>query len=656
MLGSLRGFINTTVGKVMALLILIVAGLAFALGDITGSRGMSGGAGGSGETLVTIGGEKIASDQFGADTQRLFDQNRQQFPQLQMAEFIAKGGFDQPLITRTNTLAIVAFAESIGIRIGKNLVDSEIAQIPAFRGLDGKFDKNAYLQTLQQQGLTDRQVHDEIGQSILVRMLVGPLTRESMGAPPVAVNYATPYASMLLEKRTGTVAFISTRAIPEGAPVTDAEARDYYKRNLARYTLPERRVVRYAEVKFADVRAKATPTDAEVAQAYAQSKDKFAASETRDIRQVVVADKAGADALAAKVRGGTAIDAAAKAIGLDAQTLTAQKKADYAAQAGTPVADQVFGAPAGAVIGPLRTPLGWAVIKLDKVTAIAGKSADQARPELIKTLTDQKATVAINDLHEKIANLIASSTPLEEIARQLGLTLTATPALDAQGADPAAAAPAKPDDRIAPLVGLGFATTVDDDPQMIQSAQDGSFYLAKLDKVIPASAKPLAAVADQVKKDFVVDRQVRQGRTVAQGVVDRVNKGMPLGTALAGTGLRLDPTKPLSGNRAQLVTTQRPPQPLILLFSMPARTAKLLQAPYKGGWFVVVADTITRGDARGQPDLVKKMRGDLGRALGNEYSQQLARAIRDQVGVKRDEAAIGRLKATLAGGGGAAEQ
>lgn len=655
MLGIFRGFLKSRFGVIVTFIVLGVIALAFGLSDIAGSRGAAGG--GNSDTLVTIGGGTVTAEDAKADTQRLFESNRQQFPQLQMAEFIAKGGFDQPLAQRINALALVAFAEGMGMRVGKGLVDSEIAQIGAFKGLDGKFDKNAYLQVLQQQRLTDREVHEQIGRDILARLVIGPLVPQSLGAAPVAADFATPYASMLLERRTGTIAFISTRAIPAGAPVTDAEAKDYYTRNVARYTVPERRVVKYAEIKFADLRAKAVPSDAEIAQAYAAQKDKFAPTETRDIRQVVVLDKAGAEALAAKVRGGTPIEAAAKAIGLDAGLLANQSRAAYAAQSSPAAADQVFAAVSGAIVGPLQTPLGWTVIQLEKITKVPGKSLDQAKPELVKALGDQKTAVAINDLHEKIADLIAKSTPLDDIARQLGLTLQATPAVDAQGLDPdAAAAPAKPDPKIAALAALGFAAKPDDDPQMAQSAQDGSFILAKLDKVVPATPRPLNTVADQVKKDFLVDRQVRDGRVVAQGVTDKVNKGVPLAQALAETRLSLDATKPLAGNRAQFFTAQRSPQPLILLFSMPVRTAKLLQAPYKGGWFVIVADSVTRSDARSQPAIIDKMRTGLARSLGEEYSQQFMRAVRQQVGVKRNEAAIGKLRATLGGPGDATEQ
>ena len=63
----------------------------------------------------------------------------------------------------------------------------------------------------------------------------------------------------------------------------------------------------------AQVKAQAVPTDAEIAAQYQQDRARYAPTEKRTITQVVVADQAGAAAIAAKVKAGTAIADAARA-------------------------------------------------------------------------------------------------------------------------------------------------------------------------------------------------------------------------------------------------------------------------------------------------------------------------------------------------------
>ncbi|MEO5494701.1 MAG: SurA N-terminal domain-containing protein [Sphingomonas sp.] len=652
MLGIFRGFLNSKVGLIITFVVLGLIALAFGLGDVTGLRSQALNGGPTGSTLVTIGKESVSANEMKTNVERMVAAYRQQYPQLTMEEFIAKGGFDQPFENRINSTALAQFGESQGMRVGRALADTEITSQAQFKGLDGKFDRNLYKQFLAQQRMGDGELHAEIARNMLAQLVIGPLLPQSAGRPIAPVSIATPYAAMLLEKRTGTVAFIDTKKVPVGPPVTDAEATDYYNRNLARYTVPERRSVRYATVSIADLRAKSAPTDAEVAKAYQAAAANFAPTETRTMRQVVLLDQKSAEALAAKVRAGTAIDVAAKAVGLDAATLADQSKTAYAGQTTPAIADQVFSAASGAVIGPVRTPLGWAVIHLDKITKVPGKTLDQAKPDLVKALTDQKTALAASALRAQISDAIANNATLDEIAQKMGLALQSSPALDAQGNDPDAKTPppAQPDPVRLALSAVAFQAEPDDDPQLAPTDKDGGFALVKLEKIIPAAPRPLASVIDEVKSNFIVDRQVQTGRTIATGVMNKVNKGVKLAQALAETGLKLDATKPMAANRGQLFTS-KPQPPIILMFSMPQGTAKMIQAPYKGGWFVVVTDTVERGDARGKPDIVAKMRSDLGATAADEYAQQFVRAVRNQVGVKRNDAAINAMRADLLGQG-----
>ncbi|MBN8815073.1 MAG: SurA N-terminal domain-containing protein [Sphingomonas sp.] len=654
MLGIFRGFLNSKVGLIITFAVLGIIALAFGLGDVTGLRSNAVNGGPTGSTLVTIGKEAVTSTEIRANTERTINAYRQQYPQLTMEEFITKGGFDGPFENRINSTALALFGESQGMRVGRALADTEITSQPQFKGLDGKFDRELYKQFLAQQRMGDAELHTEIGRNMLAQLVIGPMLPQATGTLAAPASIATPYASMLLEKRTGTVAFIDTKKIPQGAPVTDAEAAAYYKANIDRYTVPERRSVRYATVSIADLRAKSAPTDAEIAKAYTAAAATFAPTEKRSMRQVVLLDQKSADALAAKVRSGTPIEAAAKAVGLDAGLLADQTKAAYAAQTSAAIADQLFAANEGAVIGPVKTALGWAVIHLEKITKVPGKTLEQAKPDLVKTLTDQKTAVAASALRAQISDAIANNATIDEIAQKLSLTLQSSPALDAQGNDPDTKTPppAQPDPLRAVLSAVAFQADVEDNPQIAPVDKEGGFALVKLDKVVPAAPRPLASVIDEVKKNFIVDRQVRAARDVATAVRDKVGKGTPLAKALAETGIAFDATKPITGTRGQLVGTNKPDRGLILLFNTPQGAAKVLEAPYKGGWFVIVTDSIQRGDARQKPDEIKRLQAYLGGQAADEYAQQFVRAVRNQVGVKRNDAAINALRAELLGQGG----
>jgi peptidyl-prolyl cis-trans isomerase D len=650
MLTFIRKIIFSRIGALVTLIIVALIGIAFGLGDVTGLRSTALSAQNS-TTAATVGNDNLSVADVRNSTDGLLAMYRNQAPQLTIADFVARGGLDGPLESRLTSMAMEQFAHSQGIRVGKSLIDNQIASIPGVRGLDGKFDKDNYDRLLQMLKLNDQQMHDQMGRDLITQLMLGPIAPNTTDKLKGPAGMATSYASMLLEKRSGTVAFVDTRKMPAGASIADPEATAYYKRNITRYSIPQRRSASYVVVTLDELKKRAAPTDNEIAAAYQAQKARFQAGETRSLKQVVLQDQKAANDLAAKVRGGTAIDAAAKALGLAAGAINDVNKTTYAGQSTPALADQVFGAAQGAVIGPVKTPLGWVVAHLDKITQVAGKTLDQAKPDLTKELTDQKLGAVAQALRDQIDDAITKRQTLDQIAATLKLPVQTAAPLTVNGTDPTSTAPVKPDPNQTAIYQTAFQSQPDDDAQMVPYGQDGSFAIAKLDKIFPAAARPFATVADQVRKDITIERQVKAARDIANGIVGKVNKGVPLAQAMAESGIKLDGTKPVSANRAQLVAAKQAPGWLALLFSKPKGSASLVEAPYKGGWFVIVVDTVEKGNAAGNAQLIDKTRGDLGATMGDEYRQQFARAIRDKIGVKKNDAAIETLRRDLLGQG-----
>ncbi|MCF7643728.1 peptidylprolyl isomerase, partial [Acinetobacter johnsonii] len=75
----------------------------------------------------------------------------------------------------------------------------------------------------------------------------------------------------------------------------DKALNAYYVSHRARYLVPQRRVVRYATVMPDQIRAQQTASEAEIADAYKKAGTRFAATEKRGVRQLVVLDQATAN-------------------------------------------------------------------------------------------------------------------------------------------------------------------------------------------------------------------------------------------------------------------------------------------------------------------------------------------------------------------------
>lgn len=648
MLSILRRLTQSKIGLTVTMIALVIIALAFAAGGMS-TFGGGGGAAASGDTIATVGKIKISADDLKTEVQNEVNAYRQQNPQLTTAQYIQGGGFDATVDRLINSLALEQFAQKQGMAVSKKAVDGQIASVPGLQGPNGKFDPALYQQLLQQQRLTDGAVRAQIRQSIYGQMLTGPI----VGANQVPAKLALPYASLLLEKRSGAIGFIPAKEMPAGPAPTDAELTTWYQHHIDRYTVPERRVIRYAIVTPDSIKARAAPTDAEIAQQYKAEAARFAPTEKRTVKQVVVADQAAANALVAKIKAGTTIDAAAKAAGLEASTATDVSKADFAKQTSADLANAVFAAKQGDVVGPVKTGFGFSVARVDKVTQDPGMTLAQAHDVLAKELTQQKTTDLLGQLHDKIDDALTGGATFEEVVGDQKLEAEQTAPITQAGNDPTDPA-SRPDPQLAQVVQSGFDAQQGDSPELVQVGQDGSFAVAALGQIVPAAPQPLAKIRDKVAQDFTADRADQAAHKLATEIVAKVNKGMSLAQAFSEAKLPAGKAiQPVNMTRAQLVANpQGAPPPLALMFSTPAKQAKLLEGPGGAGWLVVYTDTIDRGDASTKPDVVKATRSDLGQFVGREYAEQFAAAARKAVGVTRNAAAIAQVRQQLLGAAG----
>jgi peptidyl-prolyl cis-trans isomerase D len=329
------------------------------------------------------------------------------------------------------------------------------------------------------------------------------------------------------------------------------------------------------------------------------------------------------------------------------------EKAAYAGQSSTAVADAAFAAARGAVVGPVRGPLGWHVVRIEAVEQVAGKSLAQARDELAAELSQRKTLEAMADLHDKVDDGITDNATFDELVADAKLEAVKSPPLFAGGRDPARPGE-QPDPVLAQVANAGFAAEPGDEPQIVQLGQDGSFAVVVLDAVQQAAPPPLAQIREAVVRDYMVDEAVKASRAAAAAILANVNRGSTLQQAMAASGLRLPAPQPIDTSRAELARAGRDlPPPVTLMFSMAEKKAKLIEAPNRGGWFVVYLDRIQRGDASNMPQVINSTRAGLGSVVGREYAEQFAEAVRRDVGVRRNQAAIAKLRSEFGGQGGA---
>ena len=638
MITFLRRHINSKLGGIFAIIFLGLIGFAFVGGDIEHKGGSSLGSLFSGSNAAKVGGTALSGEELQSRVQRVYEQQRREQPGLQFNTLLAEDGVNQIADQLIAGLALSEFAKDQGVFPSKRLVDAQISTIPAFQDASGKFSQAAFRQLLSSQGIREEALRKDIERDIIGRLLTSPA---SAGAR-LSTDMVLPYASLLLEAREGRIAAIPAAAFAPTAAPSDAQLNQYYKANAARFTLPEQRKLRYAVIDTARFAAAASPSDAEIAAAYAKDKAKYAARETRAIEQLILPSEAAAKAAMAKP-----LAIAAQEAGLSVAKLPSLSQADLAKQSSDAVAKAAFATAQGQMAGPVRSALGWAVIRVSAVNKIPEVSLAQARGDIVKQLAAQKQAKLMSDFTAKLEDQSANGATFDEVVKENGLTSTETPPLVSTGQnvdDPAyKAAP-----EVAALLKPGFDMEADDEAQLVPLGADGRFALLDVGDIIAAAPPPLAKVRDLVIAQYQLDQGAAKAKQVAEALRAKIAKGMALDQALSQSGAKLPAPQKVAGRRADLMRNDQPaPQEIAMLFSLPKGAVKIVPIPEGRGYFLVTLDTITQHDAAKVPGLVDKVRGDLGSVVGNEYAAQLGKAMERHVGVKRNPTVIANITSEL---------
>lgn len=642
MMQAFRKFFSSKIGLGVTLAFLVLIALAFASSDVAGSNTFGGVAGGN--RVAVVGDRKIGSGEMDTIARNRVNAMRREDPTLTMESFINDGQFESLLEAQLDRFAIAEFANKYGFEAGKRLVDSEIANIDAFRGADGSFDATIYANTLRSQRLTDSQVRGDIRDTLLLRQVVNPI---GFGAQ-MPRSMADRYAAIFSETRTGSILSVPSSSFAPREGPNAATLNKYYGDNRRAWVRPERRTVRYATFggdALGDLQA---PSNAQIAERYRRDRDQYAASQQRSLTQLVVPTRAAADAILSEVRSGTALAQAASGKGLATTSVGPIAKDDLAEQTSEAVAEAAFAANSGSIAAVARGPLGYYLVRVDSVEDIGGRTIAQVRGDIRTALLAEQRQEALIGLASSVEEELDNGSSLSEIARELGVELATTRPITLQGQ-------VYGTNDTAPEVLAPAITTVFDmdasEPQIAEVVAGETFLVFEVADVIESSAPPLAEVRDAVIAAWKLDRGSVKAKEVADAIVKRMDGGASLAAAIRAERASLPAPEPVSLSREQLselAQSQRIGPEFALLFSMAEGSAKKLEQPSDQGWLVVALADIAPEDNLSDEQKAT-FRTQIATVLGDEYAAQFRTAAREDVGVERNDDAIAALRGQLLG-------
>jgi peptidyl-prolyl cis-trans isomerase D len=519
MLEALRRSSQTWVAK--ALLIVLVG--SFAVWGVSSSLVT-----GTANSVVTVGDVSVSPTDFRLAYERQVATMSQRFGMRLNAEQARAFGIENQVFAELVAgAALDQLSRDMNLGLSEGRLAQLIADDPAFRGVNGQFDRLAFSSVLRNAGLRENDYINNRSQ-VAIRTQVVEAVSDGYKAPDVLTEALRQYRN---EARTIDYLILSNANIdPVKAPADDVLA-PWFEQNKAKYRAPEYRKVVYVALEPKDIMDAAAITDEALQADYEKTKEKYRTPATRTIEQLTFADRAAADAAAAKLASGTTFDALVAEQG---KTATDVLLGDFT-QANVP--DQKFAEPAFAVAADGGTTpvidgtFGPIILRVTNIKPENLKTFDEVKEELRSELALSEAADGILAVHDRMEDSRAEGLGLAEAAAKNNLKAVTIDGIDAQGNDQKGEEVNSLPEKAA-LLGEIFKTDVGTETQPINVGREGYAWFEVLD-VIPDRDRTLDEVRDRVVADWTAEQQRQTLAKKAEELAERVRKGGDL-TAIAG--------------------------------------------------------------------------------------------------------------------------
>ncbi|MGB5066757.1 MAG: peptidylprolyl isomerase, partial [Albidovulum sp.] len=275
------------------------------------------------------------------------------------------------------TTALDNEADKIGISVGDDEVRRRIVEIQAFKGLDGKFDRDSYTLALQREGLGEAEfeskLRDEAARNLLQTAVLGATV-----APDA---YTKVLADWIYETRDFTLAELIPADLtePVAAPSED-DLTAYYAAHPQDFTRPEIRKITYLWLAPEMLSDQVQLDEAALRKTYDENIDKYVTPERRMVERLVYPSAAEASAAKARLDAGEvdfAALAAERGLTLEDIDLGEVSKADLGA-----AGDAVFALTGPGVVGPFSSEFGPALFSMNAILDAREVTFDEALDDL----------------------------------------------------------------------------------------------------------------------------------------------------------------------------------------------------------------------------------------------------------------------------------
>lgn len=596
-------------------LVLIMIGLVG-----FGASGLSGTArsiGSVGDTPIGVNRYAQALDQELRSLQAQFGRN------ITLSEARSFGIDQNALAQLVRSAALENESARLGLSVGDQEVRRQVIQTPAFQGLNGEFDREAYEFTLDRSGQTvsrfEEAVRADVSSSLLQQAVAG-----GVRAPAQFTDTLLDYIG---QRRSFSWVELGRADLHEPlAEPDDAQLQSYYDENTNDFMLPETRNLTYVWLSPDFIIGDIEVDEDALRTLFDERSDEYNTPERRLVERLVFPDQAAAAKAYADINAGDSsfVDQVT-ARGLTLQDIDL---GDVTQEALGAAGKAVFALTETGIAGPVETDLGPALIRVNAILAARSTPFEDARAALQDELAADRARRQIGDQITEIDDLLAGGATLEELSEETDMRLSTIDwTIDSSDGLTAYEAFSR----------AVVQTTADDFPEIGELA-DGGIFALRLNEITEPHPEPYDDAVVKVIEAWELAEINSRLTTQAEELLKKLNDGARIGT------LGLPSTVETNITRGAFIEGTTPE---FLIETFKIELGDSLIIPNTNSVLIAQMDEILAPDETDSDTQAARrtLTSQSNQAMSQDILEQFAAAVETQAGITLNQTAINAIHA-----------
>jgi len=470
-------------------------------------------------TIGTVGDKHIDvgeyARQLGQEIRAVEAQTGEQLPFSRAQEI----GLDQAVLGRLiSERSLDHEAAVLGLSIGDEALRDQIVDIPAFQGISGSFDREAYTFSLERNGTSESEFETRLREETARTLLQGAM----ISGVVMPSSYVSTLLDYIGETRDFTWARLASADLD--APLetaSDEQLKTYFAENTADFILPETKRLTYVQLSPDALIESIDIPEEDLRAEFEARVNQYNTPERRLVERLVYLDEEEANRAAAALEvAGTTFETLVDDRGL---ALADIDLGDVDRLSLDAAGETVFAANVGDVVGPLDTDLGPALFRVNGVLPAQVTTFDEAKPELQEILATDRARRLVSTMAQDFDDLLAGGATLEELADETDLEIGSIEWFDGNG------------NGIGAYVAFADAARVvtEEDFPQIENLEDGGVFALRLDEVLPVRPPEFEQAREQLTASWENNQVESRLKEQAATLVPQLQSG----TDFAGLGL-----------------------------------------------------------------------------------------------------------------------